>query len=191
MGLVVLFKQECVCELYVSYSNCAENTFIVEEFIHYYACKCSDGWKGSVCTNGTYITLSKSYSMNCVWFYLQMKERELDYKKSMEQLLKDKDDANRQLKMMQEGERISNIYHTRYIYVGITPCQGIKKYCHHSEGILVAHFILQVDIIPWRWQWFVITVKTDFRQICPYCIIQRLALIHMLVKCTTEMLCYK
>lgn len=127
MGLVVLFKQECVCELYVSYSNCAENTFIVEEFIHYYACKCSDGWKGSVCTNGTYITLSKSYSMNCVWFYLQMKERELDYKKSMEQLLKDKDDANRQLKMMQEGERISNIYHTRYIYVGITPCQGIKK----------------------------------------------------------------
>jgi Rho-associated protein kinase 2 len=31
-----------------------------------------------------------------------MKERELDYKKSMDQLLKDKDDANRQLKMMQE-----------------------------------------------------------------------------------------
>ncbi|PNF18939.1 Rho-associated protein kinase 2 [Cryptotermes secundus] len=31
-----------------------------------------------------------------------MKERELDYKKSVDQLLKDKDDANRQLKMMQE-----------------------------------------------------------------------------------------
>jgi hypothetical protein len=42
--------------------------------------------------------------MFVVWFYMQMKERELDYKKSMDQLLKDKDDANRQLKMMQEGK---------------------------------------------------------------------------------------
>jgi hypothetical protein len=38
-----------------------------------------------------------------------MKERELDYKKSMDQLLKDKDDANRQLKMMQEGEEFDSI----------------------------------------------------------------------------------
>lgn len=42
--------------------------------------------------------------------YLQMKERELDYKKSMDQLLKDKDDANRQLKMMQEGEEFDSVY---------------------------------------------------------------------------------
>ena len=32
----------------------------------------------------------------------QLKEREMDYKKSMEQILKDKDDVNRQLKLMQE-----------------------------------------------------------------------------------------
>lgn len=42
--------------------------------------------------------------------YFQMKERELDYKKSMDQLLKDKDDANRQLKMMQEGEEFDSVY---------------------------------------------------------------------------------
>lgn len=42
--------------------------------------------------------------------YFQMKERELDYKKSMDQLLKDKDDANRQLKMMQEGEEFDGVY---------------------------------------------------------------------------------
>lgn len=41
--------------------------------------------------------------------YFQMKERELDYKKSMDQLLKDKDDANRQLKMMQEGEEFDSV----------------------------------------------------------------------------------
>lgn len=39
-----------------------------------------------------------------------MKERELDYKKSMDQLLKDKDDANRQLKMMQEGKKFDIIH---------------------------------------------------------------------------------
>jgi hypothetical protein len=48
-----------------------------------------------------------------------MKERELDYKKSMEQLLKDKDDANRQLKMMQEGEKIGRIYPTHYIIIWV------------------------------------------------------------------------
>lgn len=42
--------------------------------------------------------------------YFQLKERELDYKKSMDQLLKDKDDANRQLKMMQEGEEFDSVY---------------------------------------------------------------------------------
>jgi hypothetical protein len=42
--------------------------------------------------------------------YFQMKERELDYKKSMDQLLKDKDDANRQLKMMQEGEEFDSVF---------------------------------------------------------------------------------
>jgi hypothetical protein len=46
-----------------------------------------------------------------------MKERELDYKKSMEQLLKDKDDTNRQLKMMQEGEKIGSIYPTHCIII--------------------------------------------------------------------------
>lgn len=44
--------------------------------------------------------------------YFQIKERELDYKKSMDQLLKDKDDANRQLKMMQEGEEFGSVYPT-------------------------------------------------------------------------------
>jgi hypothetical protein len=48
-----------------------------------------------------------------------MKERELDYKKSMDQLLKDKDDANRQLKMMQEGEEIGSIYPTVFIIMPI------------------------------------------------------------------------
>jgi hypothetical protein len=48
-----------------------------------------------------------------------MKERELDYKKSMDQLLKDKDDANRQLKMMQEGEEIGSIYSTDFIIVWV------------------------------------------------------------------------
>ena len=42
--------------------------------------------------------------------YFQMKERELDYKKSIDQLLKNKDDANRQLKMMQEGEEFDGVY---------------------------------------------------------------------------------
>ncbi|GFG39590.1 hypothetical protein Cfor_01020 [Coptotermes formosanus] len=37
-----------------------------------------------------------------------MKERELDYKKSVDQLLKDKEDANRQLKMMQEDVAKAN-----------------------------------------------------------------------------------
>lgn len=37
-----------------------------------------------------------------------MKERELDYKKCMDQLLKDKEDANRQLKMMQEDVATAN-----------------------------------------------------------------------------------
>jgi hypothetical protein len=48
----------------------------------------------------------KELSVGC----FQIKERELDYKKSMDQLLKDKDDANRQLKMMQEGEEFDSIY---------------------------------------------------------------------------------
>lgn len=52
--------------------------------------------------------------------YFQMKERELDYKKSMDQLLKDKDDANRQLKMMQEGEEFDSVYPSdlHYCYLG-------------------------------------------------------------------------
>lgn len=48
--------------------------------------------------------------------YFQMKERELDYKKSMDQLLKDKDDANRQLKMMQEGEEFDSVYSSDLLY---------------------------------------------------------------------------
>jgi cell division protein FtsL len=44
--------------------------------------------------------------------YFQMKERELDYKKSVDQLLKDKEDANRQLKMMQEGEEFGSMIPT-------------------------------------------------------------------------------
>jgi hypothetical protein len=46
--------------------------------------------------------------------YFQMKERELDYKKCMDQLLKDKEDANRQLKMMQEGEEFGSVYRTHW-----------------------------------------------------------------------------
>jgi hypothetical protein len=48
-----------------------------------------------------------------------MKERELDYKKTMDQLLKDKDDANRQLKMLQEGEEYGNIHSTHCMIIWV------------------------------------------------------------------------
>jgi methyl coenzyme M reductase beta subunit len=46
----------------------------------------------------------------------------------MDQLLKDKDDANRQLKMMQEGKELLIIHPSqRIIICVIAPCQGIKS----------------------------------------------------------------
>lgn len=56
-----------------------------------------------------------------------MKERELDYKKSVDQLLKDKDDANRQLKMMQEGKKFGIIHPSYHIICVIAPCQVTKS----------------------------------------------------------------
>lgn len=35
-----------------------------------------------------------------------MKERELDYKKTVDQLVKDKDDLSQQMKLMQEGNEL-------------------------------------------------------------------------------------
>jgi hypothetical protein len=89
-----------------------------------------------------------------------MKERELDYKKSMDQLLKDKDDANRQLKMMQEGKKFGIIHHPlRVIVCVIAPCQGIKSGANirekHGYHFLFQNIICALEVI----EQTVITVK--------------------------------
>lgn len=42
--------------------------------------------------------------------FLQMKERELEYKKTIEQIMKDKEDLSHQMKLMQEGIFLFNMY---------------------------------------------------------------------------------
>jgi len=77
----------------------------------------------------------------CV-IYFQMKERELDYKKSVDQLLKDKDDANRQLKMMQEGEEYDSVYPS-----GLHHCllgHHVKKKFHQCFGRMLIMFFISL-----------------------------------------------
>jgi hypothetical protein len=62
-----------------------------------------------------------------------MKERELDYKKSMDQLLKDKDDANRQLKMMQEGKKFGIIIPIYCIISVVVSWHGIESVSNNLE----------------------------------------------------------
>jgi hypothetical protein len=78
-----------------------------------------------------------------------MKERELDYKKSVDQLLKDKDDANRQLKMMQEGKKFGIIHPSHHVIICvIAPCQGIKSGANIWEKHGYHFFIPEYDMCP-------------------------------------------
>jgi hypothetical protein len=78
-----------------------------------------------------------------------MKERELDYKKSMDQLLKDKDDSNRQLKMMQEGKEFGIIHPTHCIIICvIAPCQGITSGANILEEHGYRFFIPEYYLCP-------------------------------------------
>lgn len=44
-------------------------------------------------------------SFTCLSYVFQLKDRESEYKKTIEQLLKEKDDACRQISMLQQGTR--------------------------------------------------------------------------------------
>lgn len=73
-----------------------------------------------------------------------MKERELDYKKSMDQLLKDKDDANRQLKMMQEGKKFGIIHPSYRVII----CMPRNKKCQHLGETWISFFYSRILSVP-------------------------------------------